>query len=217
MVDRRWTMMKACDKLAGAWKLPLFAQGNTEPLVVSAEALDFDVDEGFRSVLGTVADFGHPIRKDLESDEDSDVVNDPGKKRFVCEGQSHLSGEFARNDADANAVDPEVFGGVAVTELNATEHLSEAGGQSDVLNGIEAKENNRPFDGGDLSGEAVESAVNDFEDARHQGGVVRDDVVQLRGVALGVFDGCDDLGGDFGEASDGGDLLDSLLSQDLGV
>jgi hypothetical protein len=74
-----------------------------------------------------------------------------------------------------------------------------------------------PLDRSDLSGQAIKCAVYDFQDARHQGRIMRDDLVQGGGGALGVFDRANDLGGDLGEGRDGRDLLDRLLNDLLRI
>lgn len=146
----------------------------------------------------------------LEGDEEADVVDHSGEEGFVGEGDFHFLGEVSGGDADGDAVGPEVFCGEAIAEFDALEELAEGGGDGDVFDGVEAEEDDGAFDGGDLAGEAVEGAVDDFEDSGDEGGVVGDDFVECGGVGVGVFDGGDNAGGDFGEGGDVVDLFDHL-------
>src|SRR5258708_1949670 len=79
------------------------------------------------------------------------------------------------------------------------EKLGERGGDGDVVERVEAEQDDGALDRADLSGEPVECGVDDFEYAGGQRGVVRDDFVERRSGGLGVFNGADDLGGHLGE------------------
>ena len=139
------------------------------------------------------------------------------EKGFVGEGESHLPGEFSGGDSDGDAVHPEVFGGVIFAELDAAEQLAEAGGDGDVFDGVDPEEDDRAFDGGDLSWEAIEGAVDDSENACDECGIVGNDAMKLAGVALGILHGGDDLRRDFGQCRDGADFFDCLLRDGLGI
>ena len=137
-------------------------------------------------------------------------MNHAGQESFVGKGDFHLLGDVTGGDADGDAVSPEIFGGEAFAEFDAAEELAERCGHGDVFDGVEAQQDNGAFDGGDLPGQAVEGGVDDLEDAGDEGGIVGDDFVEVGGSGFGVFDGGDDLGGDFGESGNRADLLDHL-------
>ena len=84
---------------------------------------------------------------------------------------------------------PQIFGGEFFAEFDAAEKLAEAGGDRDILYRVQTEQHDGALDRSDLSGQSVEGAVDDFENSSHQGGIVRDDLVQSGGGALGVFDG----------------------------
>src|SRR5207248_10418443 len=103
---------------------------------------------------------------------------------------------------------PEIFCGESFAEFDPAEKLAERCGDGDVFDGIEAEEDDGALDGGDLPGQAVKGGVDDFENAGDEGRIVSDDFVQVRGSALGVFDGGDNFGSDFRECGNRADLLD---------
>ena len=175
---------------------------------------DFDVAGVFLS--GAFGDFDEGLAEGLELDEDAHVVDEAGEEGFVGEGVVDSGDEHFGEDADGDGVGPEVLGGEVRGDAAAAEELGEGGGDDDVFDGVEAEENDGAVDGADLSGEAVEGGVDDFEDARDEGGVVGDELVEvLRGGAR-VFDELDDFEGDLGEGGDVGDGVDGVGDDGLG-
>jgi len=144
----------------------------------------------------------------LEFDQEADVVKEAGEEGLVGEAELDVGGDHAAAGADGDGVRPEVLGGDGRGERAALEELGEAGGDGDVLDGVEPEKDDGAVDGPDLAGEAVEGGVDHLEDPRGEGGVFADDVVQVLGGAGGRLNQLDDLQRDFREGRDVRDLAD---------
>src|SRR6185295_13977480 len=152
--------------------------------------------------------FDEFVAVSLHLDHQADVVDQAGQEGLVCQAQTERVGDHLGGGGRDVAVRPQLAGREVGSQVPAPEELGEAGGNGDVLDGVEAEHDDGPVDRADLPGQPVEGRVDDLQDAAAQRGVAGDDLVKVLGRGLGVLDQFDHLNGDLRERRDVADLAD---------
>lgn len=190
-------------------ELPEFAEPGAEVLVRGADLLHLDGPERRLGMAACRGDRLDELRlAGLDLDDDADVMKQAGEEGFVEQPALALLGEELGGDRDGDRVGPEVVDIEMGADLPAVDQLGETGGDRDVLDGLHAQQDDGAIDRADLSGHAVERAVNDFQDPRGEGGIVGDDIAQVARGRVAVLDELDNAQGNLGQGDEVADLMD---------
>ena len=164
----------AGDVLERAWKLPAGGEASAQGLVIHADDLGFQIDVAGFFLGGAFGDFHQRFAESLHLDQNAHVVDEAGEESFVRQGVVQFRDDQLGHDTHGNRVGPEVFGGEVRRNAAAAEKFGQRGGDDDIFHGVETQKHDGAVDRADLAGQAVKRGVDDFEDARDQGGVVGD-------------------------------------------